>query len=132
MAPTRHIVPADMPDSTPVRGDMALARSEREAAQDLPPPPGHPRFPLLDPLRALAAISVLLVHAAILSGGFDYRFKELFGHLDIGVPFFFLLSGFLLYRPMLASKVLRLPAQRFRDYGRNRFFRIFTSTSGSR
>lgn len=124
-ASTGRIVPAHMPDSTPVRGNTALSRSEREAARDLPPPPGHPRFPLLDPLRALAAISVLLVHAAILSGGFDYRFKELFGHLDIGVPFFFLLSGFLLYRPMLASRIIDLPAQRVRDYARNRFFRIF-------
>lgn len=120
-----RIVPARMSDTTPAPGDTALRRSQREAIRDLPPPSGHPRFPLLDPLRAVAAISVLLIHVAIVSGGFEPWYKRVLGHLDIGVPFFFLLSGFLLYRPMLASRVSALPAQRLRDYGRNRFFRIF-------
>ena len=126
-----------MRDSAPDRGETShtgdrilaagsrLEDSEREAGQVLPPPPGHPRFPLLDPLRAVAAISVMLIHVAIVSGGFDPWYKWVLGHLDIGVPFFFLLSGFLLYRPMLASRVTELPAQRLRDYARNRFFRIF-------
>lgn len=114
-----------MSEQTTGQGETALRRSEREASRVLPSPSGHPRFPLLDPLRAVAAIAVLLVHTAILSGGFNYPFKELFGHLDMGVPFFFLLSGFLLYRPMLASRVSHLPGQRLRDYARNRFFRIF-------
>lgn len=114
-----------MRDSAPGRRETRLDESEREARQVLPPPSGHPRFPLLDPLRALAAISVLLVHVAIISGGFGPWHKWILSHLDIGVPFFFLLSGFLLYRPMLASRVLDLPAQRLRDYARNRFFRIF-------
>lgn len=101
-----------------------MEQAELEASRTLPPPSGHPRFPLLDPLRAVAAISVMLLHVAILSGGFSPWYKEVLGHLDMGVPFFFLLSGFLLYRPMLASRVIALPAQRLRDYARNRFFRI--------
>lgn len=114
-----------MQDSVPDPGHRRLDQSRREAGRALPPPPGHPRFPLLDPLRAVAAISVMLIHVAIVSGGFDPWYKQVLGHLDIGVPFFFLLSGFLLYRPMLASRTMRLPAQRLRDYARNRFFRIF-------
>ena len=114
-----------MRDSTPRPGDRRLEESEREAGQVLPPPPGHPRFPLLDPMRAIAAISVMLVHVAIFSGGFGPWYKWVLAHLEIGVPFFFLLSGFLLYRPMLAARVSGLPAQRIRDYARNRFFRIF-------
>jgi len=79
----------------------------------------------MDPLRAIAAILVMLVHVAIFSGGFAAWPKWALAHFDIGVAFFFLLSGFLLYRPMLASRVSGLPAQRLRDYTRNRFFRIF-------
>ncbi|MBK8293953.1 MAG: acyltransferase [Solirubrobacterales bacterium] len=51
-------------------------------------------------------------------------YKQLFAQLDIGVPFFFLLSGFLLYRPMLAARVSGLPKQKRSAYTRNRFFRI--------
>jgi len=98
---------------------------EVEARRVLPPPTGHPRYPLLDSLRALAAISVLLVHVGIFTGGFEPWYKQLFAHLDIGVPFFFLLSGFLLYRPMLAARMLGLPKQKRSAYARNRFVRIF-------
>ena len=99
-------------------------REEIEAA--MAPPRSHARFPLFDSLRGLAAISILVVHVAIFTGGFsDTWHGRLVSHLDIGVPFFFLLSGFLLYRPMLASRVIGLPRQRLRDYARNRFLRIF-------
>ena len=101
-----------------------LGEVEQEASRVLPPPPGHPRFPLLDSMRALAAISVMLVHVGIFTGGFAPWYKQLFAQLDIGVPFFFLLSGFLLYRPMLASRVTGLPKQKRSAYARNRFFRI--------
>ena len=68
--------------------------------------PLAPRFPLLDSLRALAAISVLLVHTALFSGAFDDRvYGRFLAHLDIGVPFFFLLSAFLLYRPFVEARV---------------------------
>ncbi len=103
----------------------SLEEIEREAREVLPPPQGHPRYPRFDSLRALAAISILVVHVGIFTGGFEVWYKQLFAHLDIGVPFFFLLSGFLLYRPMLASRVIGLPRQRLRDYARNRFMRIF-------
>jgi peptidoglycan/LPS O-acetylase OafA/YrhL len=97
---------------------------EQEAGHVLPPPPGHPRFPLLDSLRALAAIAVLLVHVGIFTGGFEPWYKQLFAQLDIGVPVFFLLSGFLLYRPMVASRVIGLPRPKLGTYARNRFVRI--------
>ena len=87
---------------------------------------GPHRFPLLDPLRALAAISVLLVHTAIFTGAFDDRYYGRFlAHLDIGVPFFFLLSAFLLYRPFVEARVTGTPRTRFSDYGKRRFVRIF-------
>ena len=110
------------PAQVPAAGSAAGPESAPEA---LRPPPGHPRFPLFDSLRAFAAISILLVHAAIFSGAEDSWYWPLVAHLDVGVPFFFCLSGFLLYRPLLASRVLRAPGVRQRDYLRRRFLRIF-------
>lgn len=114
-------------DSQPSREPTpaGLAGIEAEAREVLPAPPGHPRFPGFDSLRALAAISILILHVGVFTGGFDVWHRQLVAHLGIGVPFFFLLSGFLLYRPMLASRVIGLPRQRLRDYARNRFIRIF-------
>lgn len=86
---------------------------------------GHHRFPLLDAIRALAAISVLLVHTAIFSGAVDDpMYGPLLAHLDIGVPFFFLLSAFLLYRPFVAARVDAEDRPAFGAYGRRRFVRI--------
>jgi peptidoglycan/LPS O-acetylase OafA/YrhL len=91
----------------------------------LAPPPGHPRFPLFDSLRGIAALSVLLVHTATFSGALSSSsFKRLLAHLDIGVTLFFVISGFLLYRPFVATRVLGAPAVALRDYGRRRFLRI--------
>jgi peptidoglycan/LPS O-acetylase OafA/YrhL len=80
---------------------------------------------LLDPLRALAAISILLVHTTIFSGAFDDPgYGRLLAHLDIGVSFFFLLSAFLLYRPFVKARIAGTPRTRFSDYGLRRFVRI--------
>lgn len=89
------------------------------------PPPGHPRFPLSDALRALAALAIVLVHTAIFSGVFPgAAYRGLVAHLDMGVALFFLLSGFLLYRPFVATRRLGAPGTRLRDYARRRFLRI--------
>lgn len=72
----------------------------------LAPPPGEPRFPALDGMRALAALSVLVFHAGAAS---FYNPHGTFGGLtargDAGVTIFFLLSGFLLYRPFVAARL---------------------------
>lgn len=101
-------------------------RSAGEAAvpEALAPPPGHPRFPLFDSLRAVAAIAVLLVHAAIFADATEAFYWRIVAHLDIGVPFFFVLSGFLLYRPFVAARVLGARETRVRDYARRRFLRV--------
>jgi peptidoglycan/LPS O-acetylase OafA/YrhL len=88
-------------------------------------PRSHTQFPLFDSLRALAAISILLVHTAIFTGAFDDPvYGQFVAHLDIGVPFFFLLSAFLLYRPFVASRVGETSATAFPTYARRRFLRI--------
>jgi len=107
------------------KGESHPGEIAHEASEVLPPPPGNPRFPLFDSMRGIAAIAILLVHVGILSGGFAPWYKQLFAHLDIGVPIFFVISGFLLYRPFLAARQLDAPPVDNRDYARNRFFRIF-------
>lgn len=57
-------------------------------------------FPLLDGYRALAAFMVLTTHVAFNTGEIRTPvLGPLLGRMDFGVTLFFLLSGFLLYRP---------------------------------
>jgi peptidoglycan/LPS O-acetylase OafA/YrhL len=109
------------PAHEPAPGSAAGLQSAPEA---LRPPPGHPRFPLFDSLRAFAALGIVFVHVAIFSFSSDAWFWPVVAHFDMGVPFFFLLSGFLLYRPFVATRILGARATRVRDYGRRRFLRI--------
>ncbi|RBY90739.1 acyltransferase family protein [Blastococcus sp. TF02A-26] len=57
-------------------------------------------FPALDGIRALAATTVVVTHAAFWTG--DHTgdaVGRVLAHLDVGVAVFFVLSGFLLFRP---------------------------------
>jgi peptidoglycan/LPS O-acetylase OafA/YrhL len=99
-------------------------------AQDVPdvvkPPPGNPRFPLFDSLRAFAAVSVVMTHTAALTtfnqtnnllGPFTAR-------LNVGVTIFFVISGFLIYRPFVAARLDGRPAPQPIAYARRRLLRI--------
>ena len=99
---------------------------QRSSAPALTPPPGNPRFPLFDGLRAIAALSVLVFHAAFYSRAMegDRRFSPYLAHLNVGVAVFFLISGFLLYRPLVAARIGDGPPVRLRDYLRRRALRI--------
>jgi peptidoglycan/LPS O-acetylase OafA/YrhL len=89
------------------------------------PPPGNPRFPLMDSLRAIAALSVLLTHTGFLSGAnMSTGYGEYLARLDIGVTIFFLLSGFLLYRPFVSARLGERERPRIPDYARRRLLRI--------
>ena len=84
------------------------------------------RFAGFDGLRAVAALAVLVTHVA-LHVGFVVRDPR--GHylsrLDVGVAVFFVLSGFLLYRPFVARRMDGRGPADTRAYLRNRFLRIF-------
>ena len=61
-------------------------------------------FPCFDGLRATAAILVVLVHTSFASGFTTRSPQGIYtARLEIGVAVFFLISGFLLYRPFAAS-----------------------------
>lgn len=89
------------------------------------PPPGNPRFPLFDGLRAFAAISILVAHAAFQSGFLTAStFAPWAANLNVGVAVFFVISGFLLYRPFVAAHLDgRDPPHTLRFY-RRRILRI--------
>jgi len=89
------------------------------------PPPGHPRFAGLDTLRAFAALGVLVSHVSYESGATSLAvYGSLTAQGVAGVTVFFVLSGFLLYRPFLAADLDGLRPVRLRDYARRRVLRI--------
>ncbi|MBI5103619.1 MAG: acyltransferase [Solirubrobacterales bacterium] len=95
------------------------------APDALRPPPGNPRFPLVDGLRAFAALSVLVTHTAFLSGFNGHGFLgAVTARLDVGVTLFFVISGFLLYRPFVAARREGRPRPHVRRYFRRRALRI--------
>ncbi|MEA2353499.1 MAG: hypothetical protein QOJ14_1913 [Thermoleophilaceae bacterium] len=84
-----------------------------------------PRFPLFDSLRAVAAGSVLLFHVAFFLGTFTKPgWGRYLTQLNIGVPIFFLISGFLLYRPFAAARHARARLPAVGPYAIRRIFRI--------
>ncbi len=89
------------------------------------PPPGNPRFPLFDGLRAIAALSVLTFHVAAISGALERGFAgDVLAMLSRGVILFFVISGFLLYRPFVAARAGRRRAPSSTRYARRRVLRI--------
>jgi peptidoglycan/LPS O-acetylase OafA/YrhL len=88
--------------------------------------PRADRFPLFDSLRALAALSVLAFHAAFFAGATEKRttLGLYASHLDVGVTVFFLISGFLLYRPFVKARLRDEQAPPAVAYAWRRFLRI--------
>jgi peptidoglycan/LPS O-acetylase OafA/YrhL len=94
------------------------------------------RFPCFDGLRAIAAIAVVFHHAAFTTA-FELRgvrvpgtqhvvaIGHYFARMDAGVQVFFLISGFLLYRPFVAAAFAGRPARDLRAYFRRRVLRIY-------
>lgn len=74
------------------------------------------RFPGLDGVRALAAFAVVATHTGFNSGRSidNGPFAPLLARLDFGVTLFFLLSGFVIYRPFVVGGLAgrRLPPVR--------------------
>jgi peptidoglycan/LPS O-acetylase OafA/YrhL len=85
-----------------------------------------PRFPLLDSVRAIAALAVLALHAFVWAGATrtDTAAAPWVARLDVGVTIFFLLSGFLLYRPFVRARLLGERAPHAAPYGWRRVLRI--------
>lgn len=89
------------------------------------PPTGHPRFPLVDGVRALAALAVVTTHAGFSSNASATAWYGRFtARLDVGVAIFFAIAGFLLFRPYLADYVDGLRAPSYSRYLFRRGLRV--------
>jgi peptidoglycan/LPS O-acetylase OafA/YrhL len=83
------------------------------------------RIPSLTGVRALAALLVVATHAAYTTGKYPHGFVGLvYSRMEIGVPIFFVLSGYLLFGPWVRTAVAGEPAPSVRRYAWHRVRRI--------
>lgn len=80
---------------------------------------------MIDGLRAIAALAILLTHASFATGASRLAwYGKYTARLEVGVAIFFVISGFLLYRPYVASRLDGLRRPGARAYAWRRFLRI--------
>lgn len=83
------------------------------------------RFPLMDSLRAIAALAIVAYHVAPHAGAFRSEFTTaVSAQLSTGVALFFLISGTLLYRPFVLAHATGERPPDVRAYAWRRFLRI--------
>jgi peptidoglycan/LPS O-acetylase OafA/YrhL len=110
---------------------LTAATAQIEAVSEAPspavaPPPGNPRFALFDSLRGLAAVAIITFHVFSLTGAMD---RAVIGDTVAvlgprSLILFFVISGFLLYRPYVAARAAGRPGPRTFRYLRRRALRI--------
>ncbi len=109
---SHHGLPATEPGAARYSGELAALGD---------------RFPAADGARAVAAFGVLLTHVGLLSG-FNFAHPAIgayFARAEVGVSIFFVLSGFLLYRPFAVRRFAGHPPGETGKYARRRLLRIF-------
>src|SRR5690349_10579229 len=85
------------------------------------PSDASPRDPALAGLRAIAALFVVATHAAFATGYLNHGYLgAMYSRLEIGVAIFFVLSGFLLFRPWVRAAAGGTAPPSVRRYGRRR------------
>jgi peptidoglycan/LPS O-acetylase OafA/YrhL len=98
---------------------------ERDAQGGLEQVTHADRVASLTGIRAVAAILVVGTHAAYTTGKYTHGYWGLVGaRLEIGVPIFFVLSGFLLFRPWVKSAATGGQPPSLSRYARHRVRRI--------
>ncbi|CAJ1500507.1 acyltransferase family protein [[Mycobacterium] holstebronense] len=103
---------------------MTLPRDE-VAQGGLEQVAGVDRVASLTGVRAVAAILVVGTHAAYTTGKYTHGYAGLLGsRMEIGVPIFFVLSGFLLFQPWVRATALGRPDPSVRRYAWHRVRRI--------
>ncbi|KUI02025.1 acyltransferase [Mycolicibacterium acapulense] len=83
------------------------------------------RVSSLTGIRAVAALLVMLTHAAYTTGKYPQGYVGLvYSRAEIGVPIFFVLSGFLLFSPWVKASAEGRPGPSVRRYAWRRVLRI--------
>lgn len=86
---------------------------------------GGTHFPALNAYRAVGMLMVLANHAAFATGFvLRHDLGRVIARFDIAVPMFFVMSGFLLYRPYAVAAFERTAVPDLRQFYRGRLLRI--------
>jgi peptidoglycan/LPS O-acetylase OafA/YrhL len=81
------------------------------------------RFPLLDSIRAIALLAVVAAHASFfMARGGSGSLSHV--HFDFSVRVFFMISGFLLYRPWVRARLADWESPSAKAFAWRRFLRI--------
>ncbi|MFL5825210.1 MAG: acyltransferase family protein [Thermoleophilaceae bacterium] len=90
------------------------------------PPPGSPRFALFDSLRGIAVLLIVGYHVSAVTGFINHgRVGDAIIVLgNEALVLFFVISGFLLYRPYVSARAKGRPQPSTRRYARRRVLRI--------
>ena len=106
------------PSAPPGRGGRMTDRTAQHTS-------GGAYFPCLNAVRAVAALSVMATHSAYWTGRYERGpWNGLLARLDLGVAVFFVLSGFLLFRPYAVALAGGGPFPSTRRYLTRRLLRI--------
>ena len=114
-------MPADVP--TAAQEAAADSRARAPAAA----PTGTGRLDGIDGVRAIGAFGILLVHVGLISGYSPTpwtRFGAYFARAEVGVTVFFLISGFVIWRPFVAAAFADRPAPAVGQFLARRFVRV--------
>ncbi|MEZ5178402.1 MAG: acyltransferase [Acidimicrobiales bacterium] len=102
-----------------------MAQTARDRSETTGPVPPRRHFPGFEALRAVAAAMVVVHHASALSGPARAgRLATPAAVMDGGVAIFFVLSGFLIYRPFAAAAIDDRPHPSWRSFWWRRALRI--------
>jgi len=88
-------------------------------------PTAPPFFPGLDGVRGLAMLAVFLTHTSYLTFAPESAYAVFLSQLNVGVLIFFMMSGFLMYRPYVVQHLRHGDGLGTRSYFRRRFFRVY-------